>query len=169
MDSKNVAETGWQDAEQKQVQINNWDIPLLSETLYIMQMVCVLEKQLQWQRARISGIRQNLTGMPHGNEVARGLENALDALLSIEEEYEAQCKKYVLHMQKAQKILNSIESRTMRTFVLLKYVMNMPDAQIRNELNMTRRGFDRAKKAVEEAPSMAKVKWKERYFIIQEE
>lgn len=55
----------------------------------------------------------------------------------------------------------------MRTFVMMKYVMDVPDVKIRQELNMTWRGFDRARRAVEDAPSMAAVKWQERYIVVQ--
>ena len=47
----------------------------------------------------------------------------------------------------------------------MRYVMQISDAEIRRELNMSRRGFERAKKCVETAPSMAAVKWQERYIV----
>ena len=51
----------------------------------------------------------------------------------------------------------------MRSFVILKYMRNMPDIKIRKELNMTRRALEQAKECVENATCMAAVEWKERY------
>ena len=147
----------------------NRDIPLLSEILYIMQDISQIEKRRDWQRDRMTNITQYLSGMPGGGGLPKGLDDAFALLSEIDEEHEARCKEYVRQLKMAQKILNGIESRTMRTFVVMKYVMDVPDVKIRQELNMTWRGFDRARRAVEGATCMAAVKWHERYIVVQKE
>ena len=57
----------------------------------------------------------------------------------------------------------------MRTFVVMKYVMDVSDSEIRRELNMTKHGFYRARKCVEEASCMAAVKWQERYILVKDD
>lgn len=153
----------------KPIEVRNRDIPALSEVLYIMQDVCQIERRREWQHDRMTHITQRLTGMPGGGALPKGFDDALSLLSEIDDEHEKLCKAYVRQLRRAQRILNGIQSLTMRTFVLMKYVMDVPDAEIRNELNMTRRGFDRARRAVEDAPSMASVKWQERYIIAQRE
>ena len=148
------------------VKIRNKDIPLLADVLCIMQEIRQLEERREWQQGRLYNITQHLTGMPGGGNPA-GMDGVFAILSEIDEEHKQRCEEYVRQIKKAQKILNSIETRSMRTFVLMKYVMDTPDTEIRKELNMTRRGFDRARKAVETAPCMAAVKWQERYILIK--
>lgn len=155
--------------ERRPIEVCNRDIPLLSEILYIMQDVCQIEQRRDWQHDRMYNITQHLTGMPRGGGLPNGLDETFAMLSEIDEEHEARCKEYVRQLRRAEKILNSIESRTMRTFVVMKYIMDVPDVNIREELNMTRRGFDRALRAIEGAPSMAAVKWKERYIVVQKD
>lgn len=164
---KAPAQIGSTEKEPRPVEVRNRDIPLLSEILYIMQMVCQIEERRDWQRDRMTNITQHLTWVPGGGGLPKGLDDAFALLSELDEEHETQCKEYTRQLRKAQKILNSIESLTMRTFVLMKYIMDVPDVEIRDKLNMTRRGFDRARRAVEEAPDMASVKWQERYIVVQ--
>ena len=148
--------------------IHNRDIPVLQEVLPCMQAVCQTEKLRDWQRDRMVHITQSLSGMPGGGS-PKGLDAAFAALDDLGHEQEDACKAYVRQLRKAQGILNAIESGSMRAFVLMKYVMNLPDGKIRDGLNLTRRGFERARKAVQDAPSMAAVKWQERYILDQED
>ena len=168
MSNEKATEHGLTVENEQPVEVCNRDIPLLSEILYIMQDICHIEERRDWQRDRMTNITQHLTGMPGGG-MPKGLDDAFSMLSEIDEEHEARCKDYVRQLRKAQKILNSIESRTMRTFVVMKYVMDVPDVKIRQELNMTWRGFDRARRAVEGATCMASVKWHERYIVSQKE
>lgn len=110
-------------------------------------------------------ISQHLTGMPGGGGSPRGLEEAFARLSEIDDEHADKCKMYVKRLKKAQKILNNIENINMRTFVLMRYVIGASDMDIRKELNMTRRGFDRARKCIESAPNMSSVKWHDQYII----
>lgn len=170
MDNEKMQEQdGNAEREQRPVTVKNRDIPLLSEILYIMQDICRIEERREWQHDRIFNITQHLTGMPGGGGLPRGYDETFALLSEMDEDHKAECREYVRQLRKAEKILNRIESRTMRTFVLMKYVMDVPDVKIRQELNMTWRGFDRARRAVEDAPNMAAVKWQERYIVVQKE
>ena len=51
----------------------------------------------------------------------------------------------------------------------MKLVNGVPHVKSRQVLIMPWRGFDRARRAVEDAPSMAAVKWQERYIVVQKE
>ena len=156
---------GGVEKEIKPVVIRNRDIPLLADVLPIMQEICQIEQWRDWQRDRMLNITQHLTGMPGGGGTPKGLDEAFALLSELDEEHEQRCKDYVRQLKAAQKILNGIESRSMRAFVTMKYVMDVPDAQIREELNMTRTGFNRARRCVESAECMAMVKWHERYIL----
>lgn len=146
------------------VMIRNRDIPILAEVLSVMQIVNQTEEMREWQKNRPMRITANLTGMPRGGE-GLGLDGVLDALDELDRDQARECRECAQILRKAQRILNEIESRTMRAFVMMKYVMDLPDAKIRRELNMTRRGFDRARRSVEDAPDMAAVRWQERYIL----
>ena len=145
--------------------IHNRDIPLLAEVLCIMQDLRMTEQQREWQHDRLTNITPHLTGMPGGGGLPKGLEEAFATISELEEKQAEKCREYADQLQKAQKILNSIASRTLRTFVMMKYMFETPDTEIRRELNMTRRGFDQARKCVEDAPNMASVRWQEKYIV----
>lgn len=153
--------------EIKPVVIRNRDIPLLADVLSIMQEISHIEERRDWQRDRMLNITQHLTGMPGGGRNPKGLDEAFAQLSELDEEHERRCKDYVRQLKAAQKILNGIESRSMRAFVIMKYVMDVPDSEIRQELNMTRTGFNRARRCVESADCMAMVKWQERYILFK--
>lgn len=147
------------------VTVKNRDIPLLSEIRYIMQEICQLEQRRQWQRERMMNITQHLTGMPGGGGMPKGLDDAFSLLSELETEHEARCRAYARKLKRAQKVLDGIGSEVMRAFVEMKYVQDRPDTEIRDTLGMTRRGLERARRCVEEAPRMAEVTWHERYIV----
>lgn len=151
--------------QERPVPVKNKDIPLLARVLSTMQMVAQTERRQDYQRLRMNRITQYLGGMPGGSRAPKGLDEAFAILSEIDEEYEIQCKAWARELRKAQGILNGIESRTMRAFVTMKYVMDIPDAKIQRELNMSKRKFEAAKSAVENAQSMEEVKWRERYIL----
>jgi hypothetical protein len=150
------------------VQVQNKDIPLLSDVLCIMQDVRGIEMRREWQKDRMYNITQHLSGMPGGSGGPKGLDDSFSKLSELETEHEQRCKDYTRQLKRAERILNSIESQSMRTFVMMKYVMDTPDTEIRRELNMSRRGFERARKCIESAPNMSLVKWKERYILAED-
>lgn len=152
----------------KPVVIRNRDIPILADVLPTMQLVNQTEQRLDWQHDRMLSISQHISGMPGGGSLPKGLEDAFAMLEEAGEAHESQLKQYLHELRTAERVLNGIESRTMRTFVVMKYVMDVPDVEIRRELNMTEWGFNRAKKAIEEAENMAGVVWRERYILSED-
>jgi hypothetical protein len=148
----------------KPVKIANRDIPLLREVLSVMQSVYHTEQLHEWQRERMVKITASLSGMPGGGG-RKGLDDAVSVLDELNQNQIRECKEYAHALRRAQRVLNGIESRNMRAFVMLKYVMGVTDAEIRRELNLTRRGFERAVRAIQDAPDMASVKWQERYIL----
>lgn len=159
------------DQEQREfrpVMVRNRDIPLLAEVLCTMQEVEMLEQQKDWQRERLTSMSQRITGMPSGGGLPQGLDEKLAELFEVEEIHLKRFAEYGAEIKRAEEILNGIQSRSMRVFVIMKYVFDIPDTDIRDRLNMTRRGFEKARRAVEEAPDMAHVKWQEKYVVIRE-
>ncbi len=145
--------------------IRNKDIPLLARVLYIMQDVCSLEKRREWQKERMFNCTQRFNGMPNGKGVPRGIDAALAAIDELNEEHKEQVLSYVRELKAAEKIINSISSRTMRTFVTMLYVDNLPPEQVRKELNLTEWGFRMARDSIEQAKDMESVVWREKYII----
>lgn len=146
------------------VTVRNRDIFLLREVLPIMQLVEKTEELRVWERARAAKMTANITGMPRGGG-GLDLDGVVAALDELDRDQARECLEYTQILRRAQKVLKGIESRSMRAFVMMKYVMGLQDGEIRKELNMTRWGFDRARRSVEDAPDMASVKWKERYIL----
>jgi len=164
-DNVQIQDADGMEKEVKPVVVRNRDIPLLSDVFYIMQEICQIEQRRDWQRDRMLNITQHLSGMPGGGGVPKGLDETFALLSELDEEHEQRCRAYVEQLRTAQAILNGIRSQSMRTFVTMKYVMNVPDSQIRQELNMTRTGFNRARRCIESAERMATVRWRERYVL----
>lgn len=150
------------------VEIRNRDIPLLAGVTLVMQEVKRTENRRKWQRERMDSIRAQQAERTRGN-APRGLDEAFAALSELDEEHREMCKSYVLQIRKARRIIEGIESRSMRAFVEMKYVDEEPDIKVMKALRMSRRGFERAKKCVEDAPCMAAVKWQERYILAAED
>ena len=152
----------------KPVMIRNRDIPVLVDVLATMQLVAESERRLDWQHDRMLSINQHISGMPGGGSLPKGLDEAFSMLEQVGETHERRIQEYVCELREAERILNGIESRTMRAFVIMRYVMSVPDAEIRRELNMTEWGFNRARKAVESAEDMASVIWREKYILAEQ-
>lgn len=145
-------------------EINNTDIIMLNNIWCTMCDITNLEERRAWQEGRLYHITQQISN-GHGGGSPKGMDETFAELAGLDAEHEEACKIYVADMQEAQKILDNIKNPKMKTFVVMMYVMNRPYSEIRQELNMTRRSFDAAKKAVEEAPCMKEVKWKEKYVL----
>ena len=93
----------------------------------------------------------------------KGLEEPFAQLSELEGTEKEQIARYVQALTAAEEILNGIKSQTMRTFVLMKYVMDVPNLKIMEELNMSKWRFEQARRCIEEAPDMAHARWQERY------
>ncbi len=145
--------------------VKNKDIPLLARVLGIMQDVVSIEKRMDWQRDRMYSITSHMNGMPGGKGVPTGLDAALAVIDGLEGTYKEKVKRYMRELRNAEKILNAIPSESMRTFVTMMYVDDLPQEFVKKELNLTRRSFERARAAVEDAESMAQVVWRERFIV----
>lgn len=154
--------------ERGPVTVRNRDIITLMNVKYIMREIEHMESRREWQRERMTNISLNLTGMPRGNGTPRGLDDAFAALSEMDEIFERKCRNYTRAIKAAQRILDGIESESMRAFVIMRYMNDETDTDIRKKLNMSRRGFDRARKAVEDAPRMLDVKWRERFILSEQ-
>lgn len=145
--------------------IYNRDIPKLERVNVIMKEVCRLEERMAWQKDRAYNVTRRLTGMPtaHGGE--SGLDATLAALSALTEDYGEKVRSYTREIRTAERILSEISSETMRVFVRMFYVDNLPAAQVWRELHMSEYGFARARNAVEQAQDMNSVIWRERYMV----
>ena len=151
--------------ERPVIVVRNRDIPLLADVLPIMQEIKQIEQRRSWQRDRMENITQHISGTPGGGGVPKGLDEAFALLSELDEEHEQSCKEYVRRIKTAQEVLNCIQSQSMRTFVIMKYIMDVPDIEIRHELNMSRTAFSRARHCVENAERMSEVKWRDHYTL----
>lgn len=145
--------------------INNTDIIALNNVWCTMRDITNLEERRRWQEGRLYHITQQISNGSGGSGSPKGMDETFAELAGLDAEHEEACMVYVADMREAQKILDNIKNPKMKTFVTMMYVMNRPYSEVRKELNMTRRSFEAAKKAVEEASSMKHVDWKEKYVL----
>lgn len=153
--------------EARAVEVKNRDIPTLAAVLGMLQTVGKTEEMAQRQRDIMLKITAAFGGTPGGGE-RRGLDSAVATLDELEGELQRGVAAYARTLREAERILNGIESPTMRAFVLLKYVTGARDAEVRRVLGLTRRGFARAVRAVQDAEDMKSVRWQERYICERE-
>lgn len=147
--------------------IKNRDILRLSNVMYAMQDVVSLEQRRAWQHDRMYSLTQNLSGMPGGKGGANGFDSLYAALSKLDAEQQRRIATYMAELREAEKIINAISSRTMRTFVLMMYVDCLPPEKVREELNMTDWGFRKARESVEDAADMQHVLWHEKYILAE--
>lgn len=149
--------------------IRNRDIPLLQRVVSVMQEIRALEERMLWEKGRTQNITQHLSGMPRGGSGPAGFDAAFAEIAELEEEHRKRVMDYMRELREAERILNAIQSRNMRAFVIMMYVENIPAAKVRCELNMTEWAFRSAKDAVEQARDMESVRWKEKYELQEDE
>lgn len=143
--------------------VRNRDIPKLAEVLAVMQSVNMAEQNAMWQQDRMFGTSQRITGMPGGKGVPKGLDAAFAALELAQKRQHREINGYLAKLRAAEKIINGIESATMRAFVEMMYVHCLPPDEVRKELNMTQWEFRSARKSIEDAEDMRSVEWHERF------
>ena len=147
--------------------IRNKDILTLSHVLYAMQDVSITEQKRLWLQDRLWNMTQKLTGMPGGRGESNGLDAPFAAIGEMEERYRAELPECLRELQEAEDILNAIPIREMRTFVTMKYVLDMTRKEIMSKLNMRRWQYDRLCESIEQSQDMAHVAWPERYILRQ--
>ena len=126
------------DRETEQRSIRNRDIPLLQNVYAMMQEIVSLEHRRMWQRERMNNITQHLTGMPGSGGTPKGIDEAFAAISELEEEHKNLVKQYARELKRAERIINAIESGSMRAFVSMMYLDNIPGNEVRQKLNLTR-------------------------------
>ena len=152
-------------ADERAIAIKNRDIPILSRVLYAMQDARAMEKQIDWQRDRLSNIIVNMSGMPKSGGLAAGFDAIYAEIDALCETYRERLSLYMRELAEAERILNGIRHPKMRTFVVMLYVEQIPHTTVRRELDMTEYAFQKARHAIEQAKSMREVVWRERYIV----
>lgn len=141
--------------------VKNQDIPLLQEVSFLKADIVSLEQRKKWERERMDHITQRLSATPGGS--SRGMDDTFADIAELEEKHSMLVKQYTRILRRAERILNGIRSREMRSFVTLLYLDNHSDRTVQDMLHMSRWTFENARKAVEDAPNMEAVKWYDRY------
>ena len=149
------------------IKIINKDIPILARVLYTMRDVTNIEQMRDWIQARMYSITQHLSGMPGGGGTPKGLDDTFARLSEMDDEHKEKCRRYMRELEEAEGILNRIESPAMRTFVVMKYVLDIPNVQIARELNLTEWKFNQMRRCVEQTADMEHVVWKEPYKLVE--
>ena len=141
-------------------EVKNKDIPVLKGIMYTMQKVRQLEERAAWEKDRMNNITSHLSFTPRGGGIPSGLDRAFAALSDLEEAHKDEVVRYTKALKRAESIINGIENEQMRTMVFMLYVEQLPLTEVRERLNMSRRLFDAARKAIETANDMESVVWR---------
>ena len=139
----------------------NRNIPLLEGILPTMQLAKEAETRLEWQQEMLTRLSQHLSGMPGGSALPKGLEDAFARLEESGETLEKHLRKYNRDFRASEKILNAISDKTLRAFVVMKYIIGASDTEIRRELGISEYTLNRMKNKVESAETMDKIVWPE--------
>ena len=143
----------------------NRDIETLARTLPAMAEAEKMEERRAWERARLTEAKSmRITGMPGGGGLPQGMDAAMARLSDLEDEHAEKIAMYAKALKASEKILNGIENEEMRAFVLLRYVWGESMENVKAALNLSEWGARRAREAIEEAESMAAVRWPGRYI-----
>ncbi|MBE5791641.1 MAG: DUF1492 domain-containing protein [Clostridiales bacterium] len=148
----------------KEIVVNNRDIIVLQRVFFAMQDVCALEQKYQWEEDRLFHITAHLSPAAGGGARKGHDDGVLDGMEK-KDEYFKSAEKYKNELKEAEDIINSIENKNMRTFVVLMYVFMMNGEEVRKRLNMTQYSFQQARKAIEDAENMQKAVWHDRYML----
>lgn len=147
--------------------VRNQDIPLLTQIFYILKEAESVERRGEWTYERLFNITRRMTGMPIGGGNAPGMDGTLAEVEELNRIYGDRLQECVKALKDAERILNGIESQTMRTFVQMYYIDDISKAEIMRELNMTEWKFNKARENIENAENMKKVVWKEKFCILE--
>ena len=97
--------------------IRNRDIELLTRIFYIMQDIRSLQRRSDFQNDLLYSTTKRLTGMPGGGGLPHGFDVIIGELEEMNRDYGEKINDYVRDLRKAEKILNGIPDKAMRTFV----------------------------------------------------
>ena len=153
--------------EEEGRKVKNQDIPLLTRIFYILKEAESVERRGEWTYERLFNITRRMTGMPIGGGNPPGMDGTLAEVEELNRIYGDKLAECIKALKDAERILNGIESQTMRTFVQMYYIDDVSKAEIMRELNMTEWKFNKARENIENAECMKKVVWKERFCILE--
>ena len=143
--------------------IYNRDIRELEQILSTMQEIRRLEERKVWVGDRLINVTQHLS-FTAGGGGKHDFGDGYADLQEVEAEIDAKLSEYRKKLAAGEAILNGIATADMRTFVAMLYVEKFGKLRVMKELNMTRRAFENARKAIENAPDMAHATWKGQNF-----
>lgn len=153
---------------QEGIKVKNRDIIAMQNIMAMMQECVSLEKRARFCEDKMHSLTRPLTGMPgRKGGTPSGFEAAYANMDDMRHRYREKADELMAELKRLESIINAIPFETMRAFVMMMYIDQLPNVTVRNELNMTEYGFQRAKRAVEEAENMqdAARKWKEKYIF----
>lgn len=156
------------DREEESRKVKNRDILPLTRIFYILKEAVSVERRGEWTYERLYNITRRMTGMPIGGGNAPGMDGTLAEVEELNRIYGERLQECIRALKECERILNNIQSTTMRTFVQMYYIDDISKAEIMRELNMTEWKFNSARKSIEEAENMQKVAWKERFCLADE-
>lgn len=153
---------------QEGIKVKNRDIIALNNIHALMQECVSLEKRAQFTQDMMYSLTRRITGMPGAKGgTPKGFESAYANMDEIHRTSSDRMQEYYRELKRMEPVINSIPSEKMRAFVIMMYIDELPFETVKTELNMTRRGFDRARMAVEQAENMREAarRWKEKFIF----
>lgn len=148
----------------EQISIRNADIKILMDLVPIRQELKRLEEQCSFRRDTMFSISAHLSGMPKAKGTTHGIDDMLARLSETETRYRETMEDYLEAEKAAERVLNSIESVQMRSFVAMAYMQNKAKREIMDALMLTEHGYRKAREAIESAECMRDVVWREKYY-----
>lgn len=139
--------------------MHNKDIQKLRRVLYTMQDIRMLEERRDFTWESMRRTTKALSGMPPGGGGPKGMEETFAKLSELDEKHAEKLKQYARELEEAEKIINGISRRSMRTFVSMAYLFGMSKDEVMEELNMKEWEYRRAREKIEKAKSMRDVPW----------
>lgn len=140
----------------------NRDIPTLQNVVYLKEEVVRLENRMAFERDRMTNITQHLSFTAGCGGEPYTLDSAFASLEQLEKRHREKARMYARAMRHADRIMDSIMSLSMRTFVDLMYVEQLDKQDVMERLHMTEWEYRKRREAVEKADCMESVAWKDR-------
>ncbi len=146
--------------------IRNRDVITLSKANGLWAGLEAVQKRLDWLNDKKYSMMQVMNGMPSAHN-KKGLDDLMADIDEVQREMEEERQEFFRAIAAAQKILKNIGNLNMRTFVRMKYYNCEPDSMIQKQMGMSRKQFESACENIENAPCMGKVRWEEKYRLVE--
>lgn len=145
--------------------VNNRDIPKIEKVLCIMREMKEIEKRIDEIYERMTNTTQHLSPLPRSGQPPAGMEIAFGKIDEWQEKSRNRMNEYMDVLEEAEEILNGIGNYKMRLMVMLKYMQNAPNREIKEALGMSEWEFRKAKECIENARDMKSIRWKDKYIV----